>query len=72
MSALLFKSDCTIGQSPSAGSLSGLRLLQFLGAHLQTDSMYLVMELLHGDLCTALADPDWGSILTWRERCTTG
>ena len=30
--------------------------MQFLGAHLQMDSMYIVMELMKCDLYTALAN----------------
>ena len=40
----------------------------FLGAHLQTDSMYIIMELMKCDLYSALANPDWSTILSWRER----
>ena len=43
-------------------------VVQFLGAHLQTDNMYLVLELMKCDLYAALANPDWSQVLSWRER----
>lgn len=44
-------------------------ICQFLGAHLQADSCYLVLELMKCDLFSALSNPDWTQILSWGERC---
>ena len=42
--------------------------VQFLGAHLLSSSMYIVLELMKCDLYSALGNPDWSTILSWRER----
>ena len=47
-------------------------LCQLIGAHLEDSNIYLVLELLQGDLYSALASSELAPMLTWRERCELG
>ena len=46
-------------------------IVQFLGAHLQLESSYIVLDMMKCDLYSALAYPDWTTMLDWRERSST-